>query len=122
MAGFFFVRKPVPTTQKITATPTPVSPTTVREGREIEVSADEYSFSPGAISVKKGEKIRLTFKNTGKLPHNYTIDELGVATKTIGGGQTETIEFTAEKSGTFTYYCGVGNHRSLGMEGKLEVR
>lgn len=93
-----------------------------QEVREIAVEGDEYSFSPAGISVSKGEKIKLTFTNSGNLPHNFRVDELGIATKTISGGATDTIEFTAEKSGTFTSYCGVGSHRSLGMEGSLEVQ
>lgn len=117
--------------------PTPVSPEipkveekmvapeaeeAVEEPREIVVSGSEYSFDPSSMTVAAGEKIKLTFKNTGSLPHNWTIDELGVATKTISAGQTDTIEFTVAMSGIYTPYCNVSNHRQLGMEGVLEVK
>jgi uncharacterized cupredoxin-like copper-binding protein len=49
------------------------------------------------------------------------IDELGVASKTINSGESDTIEFTAGATGTFSFYCGVENHRDQGMEGTLEV-
>ena len=90
--------------------------------KEIKVSGSEFAFSPETVSVKQGEKVKITFTNTGKFPHNLMIDELGVATKTIGVGQTDTVEFSASKSGNFTMYCGVGNHRQQGMEGSVQVQ
>lgn len=97
---------------------------TAQEGevREITVEGDEYKFNPGELSFNKGEKVKLTFTNTGKLPHNLTIDELGVATDTIPGGKSTMLEFTVGKTGTFKSYCSVGNHRALGMEGDVGVR
>jgi len=89
------------------------------EAREITITGTEFSFNPSTISVTKGEKIRLTFKNSGTVIHNLNIDELSIATKTIPAGETDVVEFTADKSGTFTYYCGVGSHRAKGMEGTL---
>jgi len=87
--------------------------------REITVSGSEFKFSPSTIEVKKGEKIKLIFKNEGGIIHNLNIDELGVATKTTAGGGTDTVEFTADKTGTFTYYCNIGSHRASGMEGHM---
>ncbi|MCH7641490.1 cupredoxin domain-containing protein [Patescibacteria group bacterium] len=91
------------------------------EAREIVVEGDEFSFSPASISVKVGEKVKLTFNNVGGFPHNFTVQGLGVATKTIGAGETDTIEFTVEEGGTYATFCSVGNHRAQGMEGSLEV-
>ncbi len=31
------------------------------------------------------------------------------------------VEFTADKKGTFEYYCSVGEHRVNGMKGKFIV-
>lgn len=91
----------------------------VMEAREIVVDGDEFSLSPASISVKAGEKIKLTFNNVGAFPHNFTVLGLGVATETIGAGQSDTIEFTVEEGGTYTTFCSVGNHRAQGMEGTL---
>ena len=126
VAGFLFLRKPQPPSTTTQASPTPAveitTPQTEGEVREITVEGDEYSFSPGSLSVLAGEKIRLTFKNTGNLPHDFAIDELGVTTETIAGGKTDVVEFTASQSGTFTFYCSIAGHRQLGMEGELEVQ
>lgn len=118
---------PAPTTQEETpASPglggPPAPPTVEGEGKEIVVSGDEYSFSPKAISLVAGETVKITFKNMGKLPHNLVITELGVSTKTIAGGAQDSVTVTASKTGMYTFFCSVSNHRQLGMEGKVEIR
>jgi len=89
--------------------------------REFTVTAQEYSFSPTTLTVKEGETVKVTFKNGGKMPHDFVIDELGAKAKVISGGSEETVTFTASKKGTFEYYCSVGNHRKMGMVGKIMV-
>lgn len=90
--------------------------------REISVSGSEYSYTPSSIELKEGENIKLTFKNTGSLPHNLVIDELGVTSKTISGGKEDVVEFKAAKTGSFKFYCSIGNHRKNGMEGTAIVK
>ena len=91
------------------------------EVREVVVDGDEFSFSPSSLRVTEGEKIKLVFNNVGQFPHNFMVDELGVATETIQGGLSDTVEFAAGQSGTFNFFCSVGNHRARGMEGELVV-
>jgi nitrite reductase (NO-forming) len=110
-------KTPAPTAPKEEVTPTPGAPV-----KEITVVGTEFSFSPSSISVSAGERVKIIFKNQGKAPHNLVIQGLGIGTRTIGGGQTDTIEFTAPSSGTYTFYCSVPGHRSAGMEGRLEVK
>lgn len=88
--------------------------------KKITVSNKGFTFNPSTITAKEGDVIELTFKNTGGM-HNITIDEFNAATKTIQSGQEDTIQFTANKKGTFEFYCSVGNHRAMGMVGKLIV-
>ena len=89
------------------------------EAREIIVDGEEFSFSPARISVKEGEKVKLTFNNVGSFPHNLKVEGLNIGTSTIGGGESETIEFTVEEGGTYSTFCSVANHRAQGMEGVL---
>ncbi len=91
------------------------------ETQEVTLDASEFKFSPATLTFKKGQAVRLTLKNVGKMPHDWVVDELGVRTKVIPSGDTDTIEFTPEKAGTFEYYCSVGQHRANGMFGKLTV-
>ncbi len=89
--------------------------------REITVTGKSFSFSPAVMTMKKGERVKITFKNSGGM-HDLRIDEFNIATKRLDAGEEETIEFTADKAGTFEYYCSVGNHRAMGMKGTLVVQ
>ena len=89
--------------------------------KEVNIAGTEFAFSPSAITVKAGEKVKLNFRNNGGAPHSLIIQGLGVGTKTIGGGQTDTVEFTALASGSYTFFCSVPGHKAAGMEGSLEV-
>jgi cytochrome c oxidase subunit 2 len=122
-AGFFFIRKPAIKTAGMPVPESTVEEKTVNTepAREITVTGTEYSFNPSSITVKKGEKIRLTFINAGSTLHNLVIDDLGVETKKIGPGKSDTIEFSVESDANLTYYCSISNHQSLGMEGELKI-
>ncbi len=89
--------------------------------KTIEVSGSEFSFSPDSISVSQGEKVKIVFTNTGSVPHNFVIEELGIESRILSPGESQAIIFTASRSGTFSFYCSVGNHRAQGMEGTFEV-
>lgn len=88
--------------------------------REFTVIGSNFAFAPTLMTAKKGETVRITFVNSGG-KHDLKIDEFHVATKIIEGGAQETIEFVADKVGSFEYYCSVGSHRAMGMKGALTV-
>lgn len=92
---------------------------------KITVEGDEFSFSPKNISIARGATVELTFKNTGRAPHNYMITELNLATKIIGGGKTDVVTFVAPDSPgviTYTSFCSVPGHRESGMVGTIEIK
>jgi nitrosocyanin len=89
--------------------------------KEFTVEGKNFSFTPSTMTVNKGDTVKITFKNSGGM-HDFKIDEFNVATKQIQSGASETVEFTADKAGTFDYYCSVGNHRAMGMQGTLTVK
>lgn len=90
------------------------------DAREIVIDSENYHFTPETINVKRGEKIRVVFKSTDGV-HDFRVDELNIATATVRSGQEDWIEFTPDKAGTFKFYCSVGNHRAMGMEGTMIV-
>lgn len=91
------------------------------EIKEVLVSGNEYSFTPASITLSKGQRTKIVFKNIGNTSHDFVVDELGVKTAVISGGQEIALEVVPEKTATYSFYCSVGNHRNLGMEGKLTV-
>lgn len=94
--------------------------TTDTEVKEFVVTGSNFAFAPSTMKVNKGDTVRIVFQNSGG-NHDWVIDEFNARTKMIGSGQTETIEFVADQSGTFEYYCSVGTHRQMGMKGTLIV-
>ena len=114
---------PVPSqTESPTTTPSSESeePSATVEN-EITVEGDEFRLTPSEITVKKGEKVKITFINTGNVQHDFVIADLGVATKRINPGDEDTVEFTPDESGQFGFICSVGNHEEQGMTGTLIV-
>ncbi|MGB3921776.1 MAG: plastocyanin/azurin family copper-binding protein [Minisyncoccia bacterium] len=90
--------------------------------KEFTIDNQGFSFKPSSLSVNKGDTVKITFRNTGGT-HNLKIDEFtGAATRILSAGESETITFVADKSGSFEYYCSVGNHRAQGMWGTLTVK
>jgi nitrosocyanin len=110
------VTTPEQTVQQNTATAPHSTPQTVT----FNVVGGNYYFTPKTMTVKKGDRVVINFQNAGGT-HNFIIDEFNVATKTINTGQTDTIQFVADKAGTFEYYCSIGSHRAMGMKGTLTV-
>lgn len=87
---------------------------------EVAVTASNFSFDPKEIRAKQGETVTIILTNKEGM-HDFVIDEFNVKTKVIGAGLSDTVTFTADKKGTFEYYCSVGRHREMGMVGKLIV-
>lgn len=90
------------------------------EVKEFIVNGTNFAFTPSTITVKQGDKVKITFNSTQGY-HDFVIDEYSVATKQIQSPGTEVIEFVADKTGSFEYYCSVGSHRQMGMVGTLVV-
>jgi plastocyanin len=88
--------------------------------RVVEVRGVNYSYDVSEIKVKKGETITINFESTDGF-HDFVIDELAVATKKVQPGTKTSVTFTADKVGSFEYYCSVGSHRAQGMSGVLTV-
>lgn len=89
--------------------------------KEFTVEGGNFSFSVKEMKVKEGETVKVTFKNVEGM-HDWILDEFPNAkTKVLNKGESETVEFVANKKGTFEYYCSVGQHRANGMVGKLIV-
>ncbi len=72
------------------------------------------------IKVKEGDKVRIEFTSTEGF-HDWVVDEFGAATEKVNAGGSTFVEFTADKKGTFEYYCSVGKHRENGMKGVFIV-
>ena len=114
-----------PTETPQTSTPMPeTTQDSTSEGaevQEISIEAREFSFSKESLTVKKGQKVRLALVNKGRMSHDFVVEGTNVTTELAGPGESVTREFSINDAGTYTFYCSIGNHRAMGMEGTLIV-
>jgi cytochrome c oxidase subunit II len=73
--------------------------------QRIEISAKRFSYSPGEITVKKGQPVVLVLKSLD-VAHGLRIRDFGVDIKVKAGGTAEAT-FTPDKVGDFTGHCSV---------------
>ncbi len=93
---------------------------TENAAKNIDVEAGSFYYKPNEIRVKKGETVKITLHSVSMM-HDFNIDELNVKMPIVKNGNTGTVEFVADKAGTFEYYCSVGQHRANGQVGKIIV-
>ena len=96
------------------------SATNARPAATYSLSADrsKLKFNKTTIRAKSG-RVTLRLTNPSSIPHNVGIKGKGVS-RTIGRNKTASYSTTL-KRGTYTFYCGVGQHERAGMKGKLIV-
>lgn len=86
-------------------------------------SASNTLRVPGeSMIVQEGDTVRISVTNTLNTAHSFVINGL-VDSGTIAGGQTKTIEFIANKVGSFLYYdkLNAPYNRLLGLHGGFAV-
>ncbi len=87
----------------------------------INVEAGSFYFKPNLITVKKGQKVKIILTSRDMM-HDFFLDEFDVKSPITKEGETNTVEFTPDKTGQFEFYCSVGQHRKMGQVGKLIVQ
>lgn len=73
----------------------------------VELRASEFRFDPERLTVKPGV-IRFVIHNVGELRHVLTVEwegGIGGASIRIPPGQTQTLEVTLERPGTYVFHC-----------------
>lgn len=84
---------------------------------QITMTAKRYAFDPPVIELKKGEKVRLIITAVDH-DHGIKIDAYDID-QVLKKGDPTTIEFTADKAGTFEFrcsvFCGMGHRKMKGM-------
>jgi len=98
----------------------------MKEVRAFVLTGQNFKFMKDGVAnpvlmVKEGDKVRIEFSSTSGF-HDWSLDEFNAATSQVSDNDGMTfVEFTADKKGTFEYYCSVGQHRANGMKGMFIV-
>jgi len=117
----------------------PGDPSKVTRTIEISVS-DRMRYTPSAITVKRGETVRLVVRNAGRIDHELVLgtmkelkehaelmrkhpgmehDEPNMAT--VPPGETREIIWQFTRAGTVDFACTVPGHLEAGMVGRVSV-
>lgn len=87
--------------------------------KQVKMKVGDLSFDPPMITVATGQDVEITFTEVSGI-HTFSLLESKVNEKIEEG---KMIRFKAPKeAGHYSYFCDVGNHRELGMEGLFIVR
>ena len=73
--------------------------------KEFTIWARQFDFTPAVITVQQGDHVRVNLK-TADVSHGWYIDGYDINIK-VSGGETESVEFVADKAGTFKIRCSV---------------
>jgi plastocyanin len=87
--------------------------------------ATDNKFSSTSLTAKAGTAATLTLQNKGSNPHNWHLldvknaDGSDIKTKILNPGETDSIQFTIDKPGTYNFQCDV---HPAEMKGTLTVQ
>lgn len=100
--------------------PAAIAPQTSNSVKEISMTAKKFAFDPSEIRVKQGETVRLKIKSLDVI-HGFALPDFNVDQQ-LEPGKEVTVEFVADKKGTFIFMCSVlcGSGHS-DMKGTLVV-
>jgi nitrite reductase (NO-forming) len=96
----------------------------IAEGRMvyIGVGGDIDGQVNPELKAAIGDTVLVTVINGEGAEHDiYFPEQRAKSPRVLGKGASTSISFTADKAGSFEYYCTVAGHRDAGMLGKLTV-
>ena len=89
---------------------------------ELNIAGEWLAFSMWEINVSLGDTVKVNFVSNGGY-HDWVVDEFGASTTKVNEWDgIVSVTFVADQTGTFEYYCSVGQHRANGMVWSLIVQ
>jgi FtsP/CotA-like multicopper oxidase with cupredoxin domain len=79
--------------------------------------ATHHYYNPSMIVARKGDRVRVRFRNLTFASHGIEFEGYGVRTGVLPGGPRgiETVEFVADRPGVFRFKCYVPYEPAAGM-------
>jgi heme/copper-type cytochrome/quinol oxidase subunit 2 len=91
------------------------------ETKSFVITAKKFSFTPDQITVNRGDNVKLSL-TSADVVHGFKLDGYGI-NKTLNPGETVTVEFIADKPGTFEFRCSIPcGEGHIVMKGTLAVK
>jgi heme/copper-type cytochrome/quinol oxidase subunit 2 len=89
------------------------------EDDPFEIVASKGGFEPAVLRMRKGETIRISL-TTADEEHCFAVDALRVEKRVVPGKPT-IFELTADRAGSFPYYCCLEPDETEEKPGRLIV-
>lgn len=90
----------------------------------ISVREMEFELDPANPRIDETGTVLFEISNEGEVEHNLEVEtpqgEFELE-ENIAPGESATLEVELSEPGEYVWYCPVGNHRELGMEGRITV-
>ena len=103
---------PAPTTPVAPTKPTPPvptepqpAPTPVKKTVTFNLTAKQWAFEPSKMTVSQGDDVVINIKSVD-VHHSFVINAYDVDVD-LEPNKAQTVRFTADKKGTFTFFCDV---------------
>ena len=90
----------------------------------VDVSLTDFKIDPANPEIAKAGAVEFKVKNDGGTVHNLEVEGPSGEKELpsdLDPGQSGTLTLELSKPGKYEWYCPVGNHRDLGMEGEITV-
>jgi len=97
---------------------------TARQESAVMVEANNHRFVPNHFQTYQGTSIVFTIQNTSGSIHNFTIKDPGgkiLQSADVAPQQSVKVKVDFPHVGFYPFYCDRPFHRTLGMEGRVEV-
>lgn len=79
------------------------------------------NWSQRELRIKRGTAVRIRLTSED-VTHGFLVPDLGINAGPISPGKFKTVELTADRPGTFTFYCNfLCSHEHGAMLGKIIV-
>jgi plastocyanin len=102
------------------------SPSPTRPAAEtVNVTETDFKLDPSDPTLSEAGVVRFAVANKGEVEHSLEVEGPQGETElkeNIQPGKSATLEVDLDKPGRYEWYCPVGNHRDLGMEGEITVK
>lgn len=73
--------------------------------RVIQVTSENWKFTPNVITAKNGEKVQLQITGISGT-HGFAVPDLGINVP-VAPGQTVTIDLPTDNIGTHAFFCSI---------------
>jgi uncharacterized cupredoxin-like copper-binding protein len=94
-------------------------------GGTVNLTATDFKFNPSDPTVSSGD-VTFKEKNDGQVTHSLEIEDVTPGHDQelegdVSPGQSGTLKANLAP-GKYEFYCPVGNHKEMGMEGEITVK